>query len=78
MPPTPHKNAITMTPLTFKTKHSDREIGDRGLKYKPRGAINGRDDIRVRNLNEVHKKIVGSLDRRRKQGESEEKGQDNI
>lgn len=33
--------------------------GDQALKYRPRGSVNGRDDIRVKNLNEIHKKIIG-------------------
>lgn len=39
--------------------------GDKGLKYRPRGAINGRDDIRIRNLSELHKKIGIGKDKRR-------------
>ena len=45
----------------LKNKQSDKYIGDKGLKYKPRGAINGRDDIRVRNLSEIHKNITANI-----------------
>ena len=27
------------------------DVGDKALKYKPRSGVNGRDDIRIRNLN---------------------------
>lgn len=40
-----------MTPIIMKNKSLDKQGIDKGLKYKPRGAVNGRDDIRVRNLN---------------------------
>lgn len=54
-----------------------RDIGDRGLKYKPRSSVNGRDDIHLRNLNEAHKKIVDSLDKqRRHQSEDKRSGKD--
>lgn len=33
------------------TPISHNDIGDKALKYKPRSGVNGRDDIRIRNLN---------------------------
>ena len=30
---------------------SHNDVGDKALKYKPRSGVNGRDDIRIRNLN---------------------------
>ena len=52
------KNGFTTSPISFKDREGPRDIGDRGLKYKPRSSVNGRDDIRIRNLNGAHKKIV--------------------
>lgn len=34
-----------------RDKNSNKDLGDQGLKYKPRSNVNGRDDIRIRNVN---------------------------
>lgn len=66
-----------MVPIGLKAKSSDKEIGDKGLKYRPRGAINGRDDIRIRNLSDLHKKIGVGKEKNQKDNSSE-KDKDNI
>lgn len=35
-----------------------QQNGDQVLKYKPRSSVNGRDDIRIRNVNQAHKQII--------------------
>ena len=66
-----------MVPIGLKAKSSDKEIGDKGLKYRPRGGINGRDDIRIRNLSDLHKKIGAGKEMNQKDNSSE-KDKDNI
>ena len=45
---------------------SHQDLGDRALKYKPRSNVNGRDDIRIRNVDQIHKQILESLEKARK------------
>ena len=37
---------------------SHQELGDKSIKSKPRSSVNGRDDIRIRNVDQVHKQIL--------------------
>ena len=55
------KNGYTTSPISFKDREGGKDIGDKGLRNKPRSSVNGRDDIRIRNLNDAHKKIVEEL-----------------
>ena len=45
------KNGYTVAPICFRDRSEGKEADDKGLKYKPRSSVNGRDDIRIRNLN---------------------------